>query len=74
MTNLVEITQEYVELKGISPKPVFIAVNRLAEICGSKIVEEYTRQDARVFVDGCEPVGRVWAVRYSLQHSLRYAF
>ena len=36
MTNLVEIIQEYVELKGINPEPVFIAINRLAEVCGSK--------------------------------------
>ena len=33
MTNLVEITQEYVDLKGINPKPVFIAVDRLVETC-----------------------------------------
>ncbi|WP_435229508.1 tyrosine-type recombinase/integrase [Pseudopelagicola sp. nBUS_20] len=58
MINLVEITQEYVELKGINPKPVFIAVNRLAEVCGSKTVEEYTRQDARVFVDSYKDVSR----------------
>ena len=44
MTDLVEITQEYVELKGINPKPVFIAVNRLVEVCGSKTVEEYSRK------------------------------
>ncbi|WP_223296050.1 hypothetical protein [Thalassobium sp. R2A62] len=58
MTNLVEITQEYVELKGINPEPVFIAVNRLAAVCGSKTVEEYTRQDARVFVDSYKDVSR----------------
>ena len=58
MTNLVEITQEYVELKDINPKPVFIAVNRLVEVCGSKTVEDYTRKDARVFVDSYKDVSR----------------
>ncbi len=58
MTNLVEITQEYVELKGINPKPVFIAVNRLVAVCGSKTVEEYSRRDARVFVDSYKDVSR----------------
>ncbi len=58
MTNLVEITQEYVELKGINPKPVFIAVNRLVDLCGSKSVEEYSRKDARVFVDSYKDVSR----------------
>jgi hypothetical protein len=62
MTNLVEITQEYVELKGINPKPVFIALDRLAEVCGSKAVEEYTRQDARVFVDSYKDVSRLGKV------------
>ncbi len=56
MTNLVEITQEYVELKGINPKPVFIAVNRLVDLCGSKSVEEYSRKDARVFVNSYKDV------------------
>jgi len=58
MTDLVEITQEYVELKGINPKPVFIAVNRLVDVCGSKTVEEYSRKDARVFVDSYKDVSR----------------
>ena len=58
MTDLVEITQEYVELKGINPKPVFIAVNRLVEVCGSKTVEEYSRKDARDFVDSYKDVSR----------------
>ena len=58
MTDLVEITQEYVELKGINPKPVFIAVTRLVETCGSKSVEDYTRKDARVFVDSYKDVSR----------------
>lgn len=62
MTNLVEITQEYVELKGINPKPVFIAVNRLVDLCGSKSVEEYSRKDARVFVDSYKDVSRLGKV------------
>jgi len=63
MTNLVEITQEYVELKGINPKPVFIAVNRLVDVCGAKTVEEYSRKDARVFVDSYKDVSRFGKVK-----------
>ncbi|MDG1371751.1 MAG: tyrosine-type recombinase/integrase [Paracoccaceae bacterium] len=48
--NLEAIVEEYVDLKGLNPKPLFETLQRLFSICGEKPVGEYTRQDARKFV------------------------
>ena len=51
MTNLKDISEEYVDLKCLDPKPLMETLECLFSICGEKPVGEYTRQDARRFVE-----------------------
>ncbi len=45
------IVEEYVDLKCLNPKPLMETLEYLFSICGEKPVGEYTRQDARRFVE-----------------------
>ena len=51
MSNLKDISEEYVDLKSLNPKPLMETLECLFSICGEKPVGEYTRQDARRFVE-----------------------
>ncbi len=55
-TSLREITEEYVDLRSLNPKPLKETLDCLFGIVGEKPVEAYTRQDARKFVEvyGCK--------------------
>ncbi len=50
-TSLREITDEYVDLRSLNPKPLNETLDCLFGIIGEKPVEAYTRQDARKFVE-----------------------
>lgn len=50
-TSLREITEEYVDLRSLNPKPLKENLDCLFGIVGEKPVEAYTRQDARKFVE-----------------------
>jgi integrase len=50
-TSLREITEEYVDLRSLNPKPLKETLDCLFGIVGEKPVEAYTRQDARKFVE-----------------------
>jgi integrase len=54
---LSEVTGEYLELKNIEAKPVWIAVNTLISLAGDKDTSAYDRQDAKLFLRHLELKG-----------------
>ena len=54
---LSEVTGEYLELKNIEAKPVWIAVNTLISLAGDKEVSSYDRQDAKLLLRHLELKG-----------------
>lgn len=47
---LTDMADEYLQIRGIDPKPTKIALEALTSISGNKDIAEYTREDARQFL------------------------
>ena len=59
---LSKIATEYVEIKGIDPRPPRIALKSFISLAGDRDVSQYTREDAKLFVRHLEMSGNKTAI------------